>query len=332
MNFVIYNKLIRQNIFRRKVMKLIIIPLLFFPFFLISHSTEFTKMKSDAKKQTEPCKPSNDLTIMLQGVFNHNPITECKGNILSVSFYNLNNWEKRKTEARELFENASFSPNELTTKNGILNLKAGFNKIETPGCIDEYGSQVEYTGKMFSPKDSYTYSIIMKPTDKAGIVSAFFVHRIDGNTNNSSYCKNNNEIDIEVVKYGPNAEPSLRGKLFAYFTSWTRALSPWGYKGDPCASDPAAWDKRQRESHGIQLDERFVNEFHKYSFTWKPNEIDFYIDDVFMVKHTGVIPQKECPLKINTWAGYNWLGYAKEKSFSGITQVKQVSISSVRIK
>ncbi len=313
-------------------MKIILIPLLFFPFLLINHSAENTKMKSITKKQTGNCKPSNDETIMLPGVFSHIPIAECNGDILSESFSNLTNWEKRKTKARVLFENASFSPTDVNAEKGILTLKAGFNKIETNECFDESGSQIEYKGKIFSPKDGYTYSIIMKPTDKAGIVSAFFVHRIDKNTNNSFYCQNNNEIDIEVVKYGPDADPSLRGKLFAYFTSWTRALNPWGYKGDPCAADPNAWDQRQRESHGIQLDERFVKEFHKYSFTWKPNEIDFYIDDVFMIKHTRIIPQKECPLKINTWAGYNWLGYSKEKSFYGITQVKKVSVSSREIK
>lgn len=313
-------------------MKLIIIPLLAFLFFLFNHSNENPKTKILNKNQKAECKPSNDQTIMLPGVFSHNPIAECNGDILSESFSNLNTWQKRKTKARKLFENASFSPNDVNLKKGILILKADYNKIEPTGCIDESGSQIEYTGKMFSPKDGYTYSIIMKPTDKAGIVSAFFVHRVDENTNDSSYCQNNNEIDIEVVKYGPNADPSLKGKLFAYFTSWTRALNPWGYKGNPCAADPAAWNQRQRESHGIQLDERFTKEFHKYSFTWKSNEINFYIDDVFMVKHTKIIPLKECPLKINTWAGYNWLGYSKDKSFSGITEIKQVSVSSTGIK
>lgn len=313
-------------------MKLILFSFLLLPVFLIMRPARNTEMKNLAEKQTKECNPSNDLTVMLPGIFNHKPVTECKGDILSESFSNLLNWEKRKSKARELFENASFSPNDVTIGKGVLTLRAAFNKIETTGCIDETGSQVTYTGKMFSPKDGYTYSIIMRPTDKDGIVSAFFVHRIDENTNNASYCKNNNEIDIEVVKYGPNADPSLRGKLFAYFTSWTRALNPWGYNGNPCAADPGAWDQRQRESHGIQLDERYTKEFHKYSFTWKENEIDFYIDDVFIVKHTKVIPQKECPLKINTWAGYNWLGYSTEKSFYGITSVKQVSVSSQSLK
>lgn len=280
------------------------------------------------KTRTQNCKPTNDQSITLPGIFNHKPVTECSGDILLKSFENLKNWEKRKTETRELFENASFPQSNVNINNNILYLTAGFNKVTKEGCIDEKGAQVTYVGSKFSPKDEFTYSVIMKPTNKAGVVSAFFVHLIDDNTNNPSFCNNNNEIDIEVVRYGPEAHPSLRGKLFAYFTSWKRALSPWGYKSNPCSADPAAWDQRKRESHGILLHNRFTKEYHKYSFIWKKNEINFYIDDTFIVKHTKVIPQKESPLKLNAWAVQSWLGYSKNIPFNAVTEVKLISVSS----
>ena len=301
-------------------MKFILISIIISTFFMNGFIFENTR--------TQNCKPTNDQSITLPGIFNHKPVTECSGDILLKSFENLKGWKKRKTKARELFENASFSKSNVNINNNILNLSAGFSKVTKAGCIDEKGSQVSYAGRKFSPKDEFTYSVIMKPTNKAGVVSAFFVHLIDDNTNNPLFCNNNNEIDIEVVRYGPEAHPSLRGKLFAYFTSWKRALSPWGYKGDPCSADPASWDQRKRESHGILLNDRFTREYHKYSFTWKKNEIKFYIDDTFIVKHTKVIPQKECPLKLNTWAVQGWLGYSKNKPFNAVTMVKLISVSS----
>ena len=313
-------------------MKIIYIVLFVLPLFSINGIKQVhTNVKSKTPKQ-EICKPSNDGLITLPGILNLDPVTESEGDIYSHSFESLKNWEKRKTKPRVLFENAEFSPDNVTIKNNILNITVGYLKEKSTNCIDEFGGQVQFTKSIFSPGDEYTYSAIMKPTDKPGVVSAFFLHLIDKNTNNPGYCKNNNEIDIEVVKYGHEADPSLRGKIFAYFTSWTRALNPWGYKGDPCAADPATWDQRQRESHGIQLDERFTKEFHKYSFTWKKNEILFYIDDKFMARHTKIIPQKKCPLKINVWANQNWLGYSKNDSFTAVTQVKMVSISSKEIK
>ena len=305
-------------------MKLILISLIFSTFFMDGFLTGKPKMQD--------CKPTNDQSITLPGIFNHTPVTESSGDILLKSFENLKGWEKRKTDARELFENASFSPSSVNINNKILNLAAGFDKVTKEGCVVERGAQVTYAGRKFGPKDGFTYSAVMKPTNKAGVVSAFFVHLIDDNTNNPSFCNNNNEIDIEVVRYGSEAAPSLRGKLFAYFTSWQRALSPWGYKGNSCAADPAAWDQRRRESHGIQLHDRFTKEYHKYSFTWKENEIKFYIDDVFIVKHTKVIPQKESPLKLNAWAAQGWLGYSKNKPFNAVTKVKLISVSSKGIK
>jgi len=291
-------------------------------------------MKNTSIKTTfqNKCIPTNDPTIVLGGVFDHEPITECKGDIYFKSFEDLNGWEIRNTKPREFFENSSFSESNVKIKSNVLNLKAGFNKITNKGCVDEFGSQVTLQNKKFGPKDGYTYSAIMQPTDKPGIVSAFFVHLIDENTNDQKVCNNNNEIDIEVVKYGPEAHPSLRGKLFAYFTSWQRALRPWGYKGNSCAADPNTWDQRKRESHGIELNERFVKEFHKYSFTWTTSEIKFYIDDVFITKHTNIIPQVECPLKFNAWASQGWLGYSIKNNFEGVTRLKQVCISTEEIR
>jgi len=305
-------------------MKLILVTFILSTIFM----NEFNINNSNQNK----CKPTYDQTITLPGVFDHKPVSECTGDIYYKSFENLNGWELRNTEARELFENPSFSPTYVTIKNNILNLSAGLNSISKDECVDEFGSQVTLQNKKFSPKDGYTYNIIMKPTDKPGIVSAFFVHLIDENTNDSNVCNNNNEIDIEVVKYGPEAHPSLRGKIFAYFTSWQRALKPWGYKGNSCSADPNAWDQRRRESHGIELNERFVKEFHKYSFTWTEKEIKFYIDDIFIIEHTKIVPQKQCPLKINSWATQGWLGYSKKRVFEGITKIKMVSVSSTGIK
>jgi len=57
-------------------------------------------------------------------------------------------------------------------------------------------------------------------------------------------------------------------------------------------------------------------------------KIKFCIDDVFIVKHTKIIPQKKSPLKINTWAAQGWLGYSKNRPFKAVTKVKQVSVSS----
>lgn len=314
-------------------MAMIYILIIIIPLLSINSSSvkEQKKMENNVTNQGD-CKPSNDNLTMLPGILNLEPVTVTEGDIYSHTFESLQNWEKRKTAQRVLFENAEFSPDNVSIKNNILIIKAGYLKEKSGKCIDEFGGQVKFTKRNFGPADKYTYSAIMKPTNEPGVVSAFFMHLIDENTNNPGFCKNNNEIDIEVVKYGPEADPSLRGKIFAYFTSWTRALNPWGYKGEPCAADPAAWDQRQRESHGIQLDERFNKEFHKYSFTWKKDEILFYIDNKFMARHTKVIPQKECPLKINVWANQNWVGYSKNKSFNATTEIKQVSISSNEIK
>jgi len=295
-------------------------------------SSIFMNDNSIKNSNKNNCEPTNDQTITLPGVFDHKPIAECEGDIYYKSFENLDGWELRNTEARELFENPSFSSSYVKIKNNILNLSAGLNSISNYDCVDEYGSQVKLQNKKFSPVNGYTYNIIMKPTDKPGIVSAFFVHLIDENTNNPNVCNNNNEIDIEVVKYGLEAHPSLRGKLFAYFTSWQRAIKPWVYKGNSCSADPNAWDQRRRESHGIELNERFIKEFHKYSFTWTKTEIKFYIDDTFVVEHTKIVPQKECPLNINSWASQGWLGYSKNKVFEGITKIKIVSVSSTGIK
>lgn len=305
-------------------MKIILFALIFSSFFMKNTSI---------KKSTQyKCIPTNDPTIMLDGVFNHEPITECEGDIYYKSFEDLNGWVKRETKSRELFENSSFSNSNVIIKNGVLNLKAGFNKATNNGCVDEFGSQVTLQNKKFGPIDGFTYSAIMQPTEKSGIVSAFFVHLIDENTNDPNVCNNNNEIDIEVVKYGSEVHPSLKGKLFAYFTSWQRAIRPWGYKDNSCAADPNAWDQRKRESHGIELNERFVKEFHKYSFTWTKSEIKFYIDDVFITKHTKSIPQVACPLKINSWASQGWLGYSKNKVFKAVTKIKEVSVSSIKVK
>lgn len=277
----------------------------------------------------EACTKFHEDLPPLTGTLSYSPIQDCQGDVINENFTNLQNWSKRITPARAIFENASFQDAAVRLNNGNLELVGGFYYYEQdPRCLQEGGGQVEYTLRQFSPDDEYTYSIIMKPTSQAGIVSAFFIHRIDENTNNPSVCKNNHEIDIEVIKYGQDADPTLRGKLYIYFTSWTRALNSWGMGNNPCQWNDQKWDDRQQETHGIQLDDRYTNEFHKYSFTWKRNRIDFFVDDNVVVTHTKVVPDKPGPLKINTWANHGWMQYSTSQLFEGVTQIRKVSVGT----
>ncbi|ODS37287.1 MAG: hypothetical protein A7316_01845 [Candidatus Altiarchaeales archaeon WOR_SM1_86-2] len=255
--------------------------------------------------------------------FYREPVLDCEGDVLNEDFSGQDawsRWEKRDTDFRELYENASFLPGNVGITD-VLNLKASYDGKDGSGCRLEYGGQVTYKPGEFSPDDEYTFSAIMKPTSQEGVVSAFFIHFIDGDTSDPGVCQNNHEIDIEVIKMAD-------GELRAYFTTWTRAVKVWG-GASGCEWIPEKWDDRQQEVNYIVLDERYAREFHRYSFKWMRDRIEFYIDDRFIVSHETVIPFHSAPLRINTWANLGWAGLPDETpSFIGSTEVKKVCISS----
>jgi len=256
--------------------------------------------------------------------FYHEPVLDCGGNVLNEDFSGgdvLSRWQKRDTGFRELYENASFLPDNVEVTGGMLKLKASYEGRNSSGCRLEYGGQVTYKPGEFSPDDECTFSVIMKPASQKGAVSAFFVHFIDGDTSDPRVCQNNHEMDIEVIKMAD-------GELRAYFTTWTRAVKVWG-GASGCEWIPEKWNDRQQEVNYIVLDERYAREFHKYSFKWMRDRAEFYIDDRFIVSHERVIPFRPAPLRINTWANLGWAGLPDETpSFTCAAQIKKVCISS----
>jgi len=273
--------------------------------------------------RAQPENGENPVEGFENEVFYHKPVLYCQGDALVESFKSnvWNKWEKRETAFRELYENAAFESKNVWIDNNVLKLKAKYGGYDGE-CKYEYGGQITYKLEYFHPDEEYTYSIIMKPTSQAGVVSAFFVHYIDGNTRNPTTCKNNHEIDIEVIKMN-------NGELRVYFTTWTRARNAWGKDGIPCRWNNEKWNDRQHETNYIVLDERYTQEFHKYSFKWTKSKVEFYIDDVFIVAHETVVPNHPCPLRINTWANLGWAGLPLNTShFEAVTEVKKVCVSS----
>lgn len=258
--------------------------------------------------------------------FDHAPVTTCAGNVLQEDFQDLRSWALRTTAPRELYENASFAPPAVSVGGGKLSIMASFGKGDGTGCLDEHGGQVTYTPREFSASDGALFEAIMKPSGSKGVVSAFFAHRIDGDTKHPTSCQNNHEIDMEVIRMA-------NGELRAYFTTWIHSRNVWSPCG-PSACDQGFtleyWDDREQESNFVVLGDRFASEFHKYGFRWTPKAVEFFIDGEPIVTHRAVVPSGPVPLKVNTWFAEAWACAGKcpcDVSTSGTAEVEQICVS-----
>jgi len=258
--------------------------------------------------------------------FDHAPVTTCEGNLLQEEFQDLRSWGPRSTAARELYENAVFEPSAVSVGGGKLSITASLGKGDGTGCLDERGGQVAYTPREFSASDGALFEAVMKPSGSKGVVSAFFAHRIDGDTRNPTTCRNNHEIDMEVIRMAS-------GELRAYFTTWNHARSVWSPCGpSACESgfDLERWDDRQQESNYVVLGDRFASELHKYGFRWTPQSVEFFIDGEPMVAHRVVVPSGPAPLEVNTWFAQGWACAGKcpcDVSTSGTAEVERICVS-----
>jgi hypothetical protein len=266
---------------------------------------------------------------IIEGSLSTTAVTSCRNIIVQEEFETLNRWEKRCTAARELFENASFDPDNVTVANGRLYIRSWLES-ESGDCRDERGGQVTYKERSFSPADNATFSVVMRPASVSGTVSAFFVHFIEGDMHDLSRCDdekaeikdtcdNNAEIDIEVVRV---TDDKGKDRLRAYFSTWRRALRPWKSCGE---WDKDKWERRRQEVNFVELDDKFGEDFHKYSFRWTRDAVDFFIDDKPVARHRCVVPQHAAPLRINAWANKGWSGKYQEK---GTTVVERVCVEA----
>lgn len=282
----------------------------------------------------EECSPIiiGPTLISEHSPFYHPPVTDCSGDIVfefnneNSTFCNNSNtsnycWIKKRGSRP-----AEFFPENVEIKNGVLKLRGSIKEV-----ADEYkgyGGQILLCKRVFSPEESYTFSIIMKPTFERGIISAFFVYyntdlcnedlpcnkdllcNNNHENTNQHICDNNHEIDIEILKL---KEKDGEEELYAYFTTWTRYID----KQDA-----------RKESSYIILDDKFTKEFHKYSFRWLPDRVEFYIDDQLIITHKTIVPYHSAELFISTYGHPEWTGVNSE--VEGITEVEKVCISRLQ--